>query len=265
MFLNYASYRLAISLLLICIFSGALICSFIWAVFLPGHACYIVRDGVSCIYQGGATQVGVLWYCMWGRGLRGNSATCLALGCLSVTSPTTHKQIGSFWCWFPGGWACVCSKTLWVSPMNSPVRLGVSPAPSNLSQRFSVRGFEALFPHTGTLDCAVCLAPQLFLPVYLQANVGSFALPAAASLAPVLHPPLCCKSSPLGCPSPPLLPVWIKASFLTPWLSDFHTVWFSDSSGNFCFKFVVVFLVVWGGKVYLPYASILAGSTIKYF
>ena len=36
----------------------------------------------------------------------------------------------------------------------------------------SVRGFEALFPHTGTLGCTVCLALQLFLPVYLHVNVG---------------------------------------------------------------------------------------------
>ena len=29
---------------------------------------------------------------------------------------------------FPSGWACVHSRTLWVSPPNSPVRLGVCPA-----------------------------------------------------------------------------------------------------------------------------------------
>ena len=39
-------------------------------------------------------------------------------------------------------------------------------------QVFIVRGFEALFPHTGTLGFAVCLAPQVSLLVYLHANVG---------------------------------------------------------------------------------------------
>ena len=40
------------------------------------------------------------------------------------------------------------------------------------SQVFSFRGFEALFPSTGTLGCEVCLTPQLFFPVYLHTNVG---------------------------------------------------------------------------------------------
>ena len=47
-------------------------------------------------------------------------------------------------------------------------------------QVFSVRGFEALFPRTGTLGCVVCLAPQLFLPVYPHANVGPQGPPATA-------------------------------------------------------------------------------------
>ena len=44
---------------------------------------------------------------------------------------------------------------------------------------FEARGFVALFPHAGTLGCAVCLTPQLFLPVYPHTNVG---LPATTSL-----------------------------------------------------------------------------------
>ena len=75
-------------------------------------------------------HMATLWHCMWGRGLRGNNDTCLALSWLSVTSSATHKQIGSFWCWFLGWWVCVHSRTLWVSPTNSPVRLRVSPATS---------------------------------------------------------------------------------------------------------------------------------------
>ena len=99
---------------------------------------------------------------------------------------------------------------------------------------FESRGFEALFPCPGTLGCVVCLAPQFILPVYLHANVG----------LPACKPPPClpwsssyCFVSPLhpGCPSPPLLPVWMKVSSLTPWLSDFHPVRFSGSSGYFLF------------------------------
>ena len=38
-----------------------------------------------------------------------------------------------------------------------------------------------------------------------------------------------------SCASPPLLPVWMNVSSLSPWLSDFHTVRFSVSSGCFLF------------------------------
>ena len=37
----------------------------------------------------------------------------------------------------PGRWVCVCSRTLWVSPVDSPVRLGVSPAASTPAGVFS--------------------------------------------------------------------------------------------------------------------------------
>ena len=42
--------------------------------------------------------------------------------------------------------------------------------------------------------------------------------------------PLC-----ISCPFLPLLLVWINVSSLTPWLSDFHIVWFSGSSHYFLF------------------------------
>ena len=65
----------------------------------------------------------------------------------------THNQIGPLWCWFPSGWACAHSRPLWVSPMTSPVSLGVSPAASpTLTGVFNQR-FEALFPRAGALGC----------------------------------------------------------------------------------------------------------------
>ena len=45
----------------------------------------------------------------------------------------------------------------------------------------------------------------------------------------------CRESFSPSCPSLSLLPVWLSVSSLTPWLSDFHTVRFSVSSGCFLF------------------------------
>ena len=153
----------------------------------------------------------------------------------SVTSSATPNQIGTFWCWFLSGWVCVRSRTLWVSPMNPTVRLGVSPA---APQVFSVRGFEALFPHPGTLGCVVCLIPQLLLPV-LPPSLSAWKCGTACSASHHLTRSAshCLATSPLcpGCPSLPLQLVWMNVSSLTPLLSDFHRVWFSGSYGYFLF------------------------------
>ena len=110
-------------------------------------------------------------------------------------------------------------------------------------QFFTVRGFEALFPHTRTLSCVVCLATQLFLLVYLDMNVGPLALPAEA----------------LPGSSPPQLPVFTSPTGLDecfffnslivglPYSSIFCQFWLV-----FVFKFVVILLlVVRGTKAYL--------------
>ena len=68
--------------------------------------------------------------------------------------------------------------------MNSLVRLGVSPTAASTPTDVFNQWLEALFPGAVALGCAVCLAPQFFLPVYLCANVGPQAPPAAASLGP---------------------------------------------------------------------------------
>ena len=49
--------------------------------------------------------------------------------------------------------ACACSRPLWVSPTNSPVRLGVSPAAASTPTAVFSQRFEALFPHAGALGC----------------------------------------------------------------------------------------------------------------
>ena len=93
--------------------------------------------------------------------------------------------------------------------MNSPVRLGVSPAAASTPTGVFNQRFEALFLRAGALGCAVCFAPLLYLPVYLCANVGprgllAVALPAlfvpqSASLWVRLH----CHESHLPISAPP--------------------------------------------------------------
>ena len=161
--------------------------------------------------------------------------------------------------------------------MNSPVRLGVSPAAASTPTGVFNQGFGASFPHTGALGFVVCFAPLLFLPVYLCANVEPQGLSAttlwgllAAAWSPPFHnppprwihqPPPCHESSLPGCPAPPLLQVWMTVSSLSPWLSDFHTVRFSVSSG--CFLFLSCCHPSFGcvrRHSVSTYASILAGS-----
>ena len=62
-----------------------------------------------------------------------------------------------------GGWACASSRPMWVSPMTSPVRLGVSPAAAPtptgfFNQRFAWVARSASLP-------TIC-------PVYLCTNMG---------------------------------------------------------------------------------------------
>ena len=108
--------------------------------------------------------------------------------------------------------------------MNSPVRLGVSPAASTPTGVFS-QWFEALFPRTGALGCASASLP----------SCSSQFICTQMWDCPVLQLPPCCESSLPGCQSPSLLPIWMNVSSLTPLLSDFHTVRFSVSSSCFLF------------------------------
>ena len=170
---------------------------------------------------------------MWGRGLIGSNGTCSTLCQFAVTPSTTHNQTGPFWCCFLNGWVCVRSRPPWVSPMNCPVRLGVSPAAASTPTSIFSQWFEALFPCAGALGCTVCHLVQ---------------------------PMPCSESSLPSCPSLPLLPVWMNVSSLSPWLSDFLTVRFSVSSGCFLFLNCCCPSVGCGRRCSVStYASILAG------
>ena len=140
--------------------------------------CYFKGRSLRCSPgQGNAGCCTVMLY--MGEGPRGSNG---------ARSTLCHPQSnwGPFWCWFPSGWACAHSRPLWVSSTNSPLRLGVSAAAASTPTGVFNQRFEALFSCPGTLGCAVYLAPQLFLPVYLHVNMGPPPLLAAALLDSVL-------------------------------------------------------------------------------
>ena len=133
--------------------------------------------------------------------------------------------------------------------------LGVSQPP----QVFSISGLRFLFPHmerwvvwSVTRSTSCCLAGQLQL-----------CPPPLHNLPPswLCQLPPCTESSLPGCPPPPVLPVWMNVSSLSPWLSDFHTVWFSVSSGCFLFLNCCCPFGCARRHSVSTYASILAGNS----
>ena len=192
---------------------------------------------------------------MWGRRRRGNNATCSALSWLLVTSSTTHKQIGPFWCWFLDGWVCVHSRTLWVFPVNTPVRPGVSFTTATPTSFYHQRFWS-------------CISPCWNLGLHSLSHFP-VVLPTTRKCGTTHPGPRCCLAAhPLHpvCLSLPLLPVWMNASSLTPWLSDFHTVWFSGSSGYLLFlNLFLSFFRLFKEQSVSTYASILTGSLSKWF
>ena len=155
--------------------------------------------------------VAALWRCTWGRGPIGSNGACSTLCWFSITSSATHKQIGPLWCWFLSGWVCVHSRPLWVSPTNSPVRLGVSPAAASTPTGVFNQRFEALFPRAGTLGCVVCHPVHQLLPCW----------PAAALPAPLHNPPPRWVRQPQPQPcraSPLLLAALLRPSYQSGWM-----------------------------------------------
>ena len=154
----------------------------------------------------------------------------LSAGFQSVTPSATHNQTGPLWCWFLSGWACAHSRPLWVSPMNSPVRLGVSPAAASAPTGVFSQRFEALFPRTGALGCVVCCPVHQLLPHQ----------PAAASPA----------SCSLACPAPQLATsLGPPAAALQQVLSAWMPISAPPTGLGECFFFISL-------VVGLPYSSI---------
>ena len=117
---------------------------------------------------------------------------------------------------------------------------------------FQSKVWRLYFPRYGTLGWEVCLAPQLFLPLYLHTNVGPPAPPAGVwppqssshhlSTSP-LHP---------GCPFPPFLLFWMNVSSFSPWLSDFQTIRFSGCCGYFLFLNLLFFFWLFEEVMFIP-------------
>ena len=105
----------------------------------------------------------------------------------------------------------VRSRTLWVSPINSPGRLLVFLATTTSTGFYSQRLWGFISPY-----CFLCgLSCSPVVPPGLSAQMWDHL---------VCQPPPCCESS------PSLLLVWMNVSSLTAWLPDFHTVRFSVCS-----------------------------------
>ena len=118
-----------------------------------------------------------------------------------------------------------------------------------LLQIFTSRGWS-LVSHSGTLGSTVCLPSQWFFPAYRPTNVRPTGPPATFWVVHPLH---------LSCLSSPLLPVWMNVS-LTPWLSDFHQVWISGSSGCTLFLNLLLSFFWLCKEVKHCYVSIMAGT-----
>ena len=159
-----------------------------------------------------------------GEGLRGSNGVRSTLHRILVTPCATHNQTGPLWCWFLSGWACAPPRPLWVSPTTSPVRLGVSPAAAPTPAGVFTQRFEALFPCAGApwvAWSASLPAVHPGLSMHECGAAGSASGQTACAIPPTLRQSRFHHShaSPLrpGCPSLPLLPVWMNVYFLFPW------------------------------------------------
>ena len=98
---------------------------------------------------------------------------------------------------------------------------------------FSIKGLRLYFPELELWVLWFILLPSCsswFICTQMWDHPVHNLLPAQ-----VHQLPPCLESSLSSCLSPPHLLVWVNVSSLTPWLLEFHTVWFSVNSGGFLF------------------------------
>ena len=146
---------------------------------------------------------------------RGSHGARSPLHRISIFHSDSHNQTGPLWCWFLSRWACTRPRPLWVSPTTSPVRLGISPAAVPTPTGAFNQRFEALFPRAGALGYPVQFTPRCLSGLSAECgDAGSASHPTLRQSrsrhghASPVHP---------GCPSPPLLPVWMNVYFLSTW------------------------------------------------
>ena len=139
-------------------------------------------------------------------------------------------------------------RTLWASPANSPGRLGIRCC--NPSRYLQPEVLRISFP---TLDSQSVLLPS-WSSWFIHTGMWDFQSTSCCLAVHPLHP---------GCPSLPLLPVWMNVSS-TPWLSDFHIVRFSGSSG-FLFLNLLSFFGCARRQSVSTYAFILIGRLLMMY
>ena len=127
-------------------------------------------------------------------------------------------------CWFLGEWAYVHPRTPLAAPTDSTERLAVCSPAASTTDFYSQRFWGFIFWQSTLLPSS----SSQFLSTHECGTTWSTS-----------HHFTACSLCP-SCLSLPLVPVWMNVSSLTPWLSDFHTVWFSGSSA--CFLFLTLLL-----------------------
>ena len=131
--------------------------------------------------------------------MRGSNGAHSTLHRISVFHSSTHNQTRPLWCWFPSRWTCARSRPLWVSPMTSPARLGVSPAATPTPTGVFNQRSEALFPQAGALGCAVvCFSARRSSVWFICGRMwcrkvlpATLPAPLSATLSPALWVYLC--------------------------------------------------------------------------
>ena len=176
---NCASDWLAISSSLSCIFSGALKCSVIWAIFffLSWRVCYFKGWSLRCSPgRGNAGCCAVTLYVE--EGLRGsNGARSTLHQTLSPPLLPTIK-LGS-----SGAGSRLGGLVRTLGPVGLSNDLsheaGVSPAAAPTPTSVFNQRFEALFPRARALGCVVCFAPRCSSRFICVRMWGCGVLPAA--------------------------------------------------------------------------------------
>ena len=164
-------------------------------------------------------------------GLVHNDLSCEA-GSLSCCRPNPHRRFQSEVCGFisapppPALEPGVARSAL--LPAVCPVYLCVNVGPRGVTCRSAcpvLRHSESSATLSPALSVYLCrnVGPRVLLVVRLPALL----VPHSASLGPARATQVLSA----GCPSPPLLLVWMNVSFFISLVSDFLAIWFSVSSG----------------------------------